>query len=212
MAAMNCNVAIVSMHDYLDGELTREDAAKLKAHMIACPECRARFEKLERTEALIHNALEIRGGAAETGESALRTQRIMSALPLKQRKSMGWTRWLRNHPAIAVAAVFAFVMLASFITMWEQDDQLTVRGNDLTQLVIDGDTVTVPEGVHVKGDLTVENGKANVLGDVEGNVTVIEGSLYQASTAHISGQVKTIDQALDWFWYKVTHSFSSLAY
>jgi hypothetical protein len=60
--------------------------------------------------------------------------------------------------------------------------------------------------------LTVSNGKANVLGDVEGNVTVIEGSFYQASTAHISGQVKTIDQALDWFWYKVTNSMSSLAY
>ncbi|MBW7476279.1 zf-HC2 domain-containing protein [Paenibacillus oenotherae] len=208
---MNCNVAIVSMHDYLDGELIREDVAKLKTHLIACPECRARFEQLERTEALIHTTLETRG-VMEASESAVLTQRIMSGLPVRRRKAMGWTQWLRNHPAITVAAVFAIVMLSSFITMWEQDDQLTVRGNDLTQLVIDGDTVTVPEGVHVKGDLTVENGKANVLGDVEGNVTVIEGSLYQASTAHISGQVTTIDQALDWFWYKVTHSFSSLAY
>ncbi|CAH1209663.1 Anti-sigma-W factor RsiW [Paenibacillus plantiphilus] len=212
MAAMNCNVAIVSMHDYLDGELIREDVASLKAHLIACPECRARFDQLERTEALIHNALDMRSGVVETSESAVRTQRILSGLPVRRRKTMGWTRWLRNHPAITVAAVFAIVMFSSFIAMWEQDDQLTVRGNDLTQLVIDGDTVTVPQGVHVKGDLTVENGKANVLGDVEGNVTVIEGSLYQASTAHISGQVKTIDQALDWFWYKVTHSFSSLAY
>ena len=103
-------------------------------------------------------------------------------------------------------------MFSSFLAMWQQDSQLAVRGSDLAQVVIEGDTVTVPAGAHINGDLTVENGKANVLGEVDGDVTVISGSLYEASTAHISGEVKKIDQALDWFWYKVTTSISSLAY
>jgi hypothetical protein len=60
--------------------------------------------------------------------------------------------------------------------------------------------------------LTVENGKTQIYGDVQGNLTVIDGSLYQASTAHISGQVKSIDQAMDWIWYKITNMFSDVAY
>ncbi|UVI29772.1 zf-HC2 domain-containing protein [Paenibacillus spongiae] len=209
---MNCNVAIVWMHDYLDSELPRDDVLQLKNHLLSCPACRARFEQLERTEALMRSKMEV-PVTMDSEQAAQLTQRIVSQFPAaKRRVATGWARWIRKHPAVSVAALFAFVMLSSFITMWQQDTQLSISGSDLAQLVINGDTVTVPEGVYIKGDLIVENGKANVLGDVEGNVTVIDGQLYQASTAHISGQVKKIDQALDWFWYKVTQSISSLAY
>jgi anti-sigma factor RsiW len=206
---MNCNIALISMHDYFDGDLSRQDAAQLKAHLLSCPACRARFDQLERTEALCHNFMDLRV-VREPEAAAKLSERILSGLPQPRRRA-GVPRWIRNHPAITVAAVFALVMFSSFMAMWQQEQELTVRGADLAELVIEGDTVTVPEGAHIDGDLTVENGKANVLGDVEGDVTVIGGSLYQASTAHISGQVKMIDQALDWFWYKVTKSFSSLA-
>ncbi|MBW7455791.1 zf-HC2 domain-containing protein [Paenibacillus sepulcri] len=207
---MNCNVAIVWMHDYLDDELPREDVLQLKNHLLSCPACRARFEQLERTEALTHKLIDFRPQAEETQADDLKL-RIMSALPVKRNRP-SWAGWLRNHPAIAVAAVFALVMFSSTLAMWEENTDLTVRGTDLSHVVINGDTVTVPAGAHVNGNLIIENGKANVLGEVNGDVTVIEGSLYQASTAHISGKVKTIDQALDWFWYKVSHSISSLAY
>lgn len=208
---MNCKVAIVWIHDYLDDELPHDDVAELKAHLLSCPTCCERLAQLERTEALAHKMMDSRM-VIDVDHSALLTERIMSALPLKRRGALSFARWIRNHPAITVAAVFAIVMLSSFTAMWEQDTDLSVRGSDLAHVVITGDTVTVPAGVHINGDLIISNGKANVLGDVEGNVTVIGGSIYQASTAHISGQVKTIDQALDWFWYKVTNSMSSLAY
>ncbi|MCQ6560937.1 zf-HC2 domain-containing protein [Paenibacillus mendelii] len=208
---MNCNVAIVWMHDYLDSELPRDDVLQLKNHLLSCTACRVRYEQLERTEALMRSKMDS-PAIMDSEQSARLTQRIVSQFPAKRRRATGWTRWIRKHPAVSVAALFAIVMFSSFVTMWQQDTQLSISGADLAQLVIDGDTVTVPEGVHIQGDLTIENGKANVLGDVEGNVTVIDGQLYQASTAHISGQVKKIDQALDWFWYKVTQSISSLAY
>jgi hypothetical protein len=52
-----------------------------------------------------------------------------------------------------------------------------------------------------------------VLGDLEGNLTVIDGNVIPlASTAHIAGEIKTIDRAVDWMWYKVSSWFGALAY
>ncbi|MFC4779489.1 zf-HC2 domain-containing protein [Paenibacillus sp. GCM10023252] len=207
---MNCNVAMVWIHDYIDGELPREDRAELNSHIEACPACRARFEQLERTEAFTYaamaaNPLDITGSA-----SAELTQRIMSGLP-KPKRRRGFVRAISRHPGITAAAVFVLVMLGSFVSMWEQDSQLTVSGEDLHQVVIEGNTVTVPVGAQVNGNLVIKNGSANVQGEVEGNVTVIDGSLNLASTGYIAGQSRTIDQALDWIWYKVTETVSGLA-
>ncbi|MUT67998.1 anti-sigma factor [Paenibacillus sp. NEAU-GSW1] len=215
---MECNVAIIWMHDYLDGDLPREDAQQLQNHLRSCPSCMARYEQLERTEALMFSAREhapvITG--YDKAASAKLTERIMAQLPqgkIPQQRRRGALRYLYKYPGLAVAAVFVLVMLGSFVSMWEQDSKLVVSGEGevLQQVVIEGDTVTVPEGVHVKGNLIVENGKADVRGEVEGNVTVIDGSLNLASTGYITGQQREIDQALDWFWYKVTQTFSGLA-
>ena len=210
---MNCSIATSLMHDYLDGDLAKGEAIHLKAHLLACPDCRTKYEKLERTDAYVLAALssDIRtSGGDDAYASARLTDRIMSAVP-KRASQRAWTRWVRNHPAISVAAVFALVMLSSFITMWEQDNELVVRGNDLAEVIIDGDTVTIPEGAHVKGDLTVENGKTEVYGEIAGNLTVIDGTLNMASTANILGEERTINQALDWVWYKLTQTVSGLA-
>jgi cytoskeletal protein CcmA (bactofilin family) len=103
-------------------------------------------------------------------------------------------------------------MLSSFVAMWNQDRQLSIAGPDLDNVVIEGNTVTVPAGQQVSGDLTVANGTARVLGDVKGDLTVIDGSVILASTAHIAGNVKKIDRAVDWVWYKVTSWFGTIAY
>lgn len=49
---MECKVAIGMMHDYFDGDLTRQGTMDLKGHMSTCPACLARFEQLEKTEAM----------------------------------------------------------------------------------------------------------------------------------------------------------------
>ncbi|UUZ82092.1 polymer-forming cytoskeletal protein [Paenibacillus sp. P26] len=87
--------------------------------------------------------------------------------------------------------------------MWDEDQDLLVKGQDLQSVVIQGHTVLVPEGKTVAGDLTVEKGQVQVDGEVKGNVTVIDGSVNMASTAKISGQVKQIDEAFSWLWYKM---------
>lgn len=212
---MKCNVALVWMHDYFDGDLPRESRLELQSHLRTCPACLTRFEQLEKTEAMAFNAMEhaISIPDYDKAVSEKLTERIMNQLPKQKAKQQrnGFLRFIYRYPGATAAAVFMLVMLASFTSIWEQDSKLILSGEDLQQVVIVGNTVTVPEGVHIKGNLIVENGKADVRGEVDGNVTVIDGSLNLASTGYIAGQSRTIDQALDWFWYKVTQTFSGLA-
>ena len=90
--------------------------------------------------------------------------------------------------------------------MWNDDKNMMVKGNDLQDVVDSGRYGTVPEGHTVKGDLVVQRGKLKVEGDVTGNLIVIDGTLNLASTAHISGQVTQVDEAVSWIWYKLENS------
>ncbi|MDQ6420524.1 zf-HC2 domain-containing protein [Paenibacillus sp. LHD-117] len=212
MAAMECKVAIVKIHDYLDGELPREEKGALHAHMNNCPDCRARFEQLEKTDAAAFLAMDGAASAVSGYDAEASSElknRIMASLPKGKAKERNrFIRMIYRYPGITAAAVFLLVMMGSMFATWEQDSKLTVSGEDLQNVVIDGNTVIVPEGVELTGNLTVENGKLEVQGSVEGDVTVIDGSMVLASTGHIAGQSRTIDQALDWFWYKVISTFS----
>ncbi|MBW5448206.1 anti-sigma factor [Cohnella sp. CFH 77786] len=201
---MDCKVAVAWMHDYLDGDLDRRQAESLKQHMNECAECRQRFDALARTEALV-KAIPSKQAPAGLEE------RILASLP-KTRRPAGWSGWVRRHPAMSAAALFLVVMLSSFVAMWNQDRQLSVSGPDLDNVIIEGTTVIVPEGQEVSGDLTVANGTAEVHGDVKGDLTVIDGNVTLASTAHIAGHVQEIDRVFDWAWYKVRSWFGTLAY
>lgn len=203
---MECKLAVSMMHDYLDDDLPEQQQRELKEHLLSCPDCRVKFKELEQTDMLMFSLMHQNPIASDDLVS-----RIMSSLP-KSKKEKVFITWIKRHPALTAASLFIVVMLMSTVTFWSPDRQLVVRGVDLDQIIIKGNTVIVPSGKIVTGDLTVENGKTQVFGEVNGNLTVIDGSLYQASTAHISGQVKSIDQAVSWFWYKVTNMFSEVAY
>jgi len=206
LAPMECKLAVSMMHDYLDDDLPEQQQRELKEHLLSCPDCRAKFKELEQTDMLMFSLMHQNPIASDD-----LVGRIMSSLP-KVKKEKAFVTWIKRHPALTAASLFLVVMLMSTVTFWSPDRQLVVRGVDLDQVVIKGDTVIVPSGKIITGDLTIENGKAEVFGEVNGNVTVIDGSLYQASTAHISGQVKSIDQAVSWLWYKVTNMFSEVSY
>ncbi|HEY4390219.1 MAG TPA: zf-HC2 domain-containing protein [Paenibacillus sp.] len=204
---MDCKHASTLMHDYFDGDLMHEQAVELKGHLNSCPACSARFQQLEQTEMKLFATL--RNDRISAPDSLV--SRIMSEIP-SQRRQQPWLKMIKRHPALTAAAIFLVVMLFSAVSLMKADDQLIVKVGDLDQVVINGHIVTVPEGSTVTGNLTVENGKAEILGNVEGNLTVVDGSYYQASTAHISGKVKSIDQALDWIWYRISNAFSDVAY
>lgn len=193
---ISCKEALPLMHEFLDGNLQDAEALELKKHLIACPDCNEFFKQLERTEALVRLLPKSRVPEGLTS-------RVMAAIPMQRRRS-GWLRWIKTHPAVSVASVFLLVMLGSFVSLWNEDKDMVVKGPDLDQVVIKGRTVYVPEGRVIDGDLMVQRGSIQVDGSVRGNLIVIDGSYNLASTARISGQIKLVDQTLDWIWYKVS--------
>ncbi|WP_018759844.1 zf-HC2 domain-containing protein [Paenibacillus terrigena] len=204
---MDCKHALSLMHDYLDNELAPDQILLLKEHFAICPACMEHYDQLERTELMLF------GTKTQHFEpiSGFVTANIMASLP-KKAKQRVWMQWMKNHPAVTVAAMFFMVMFISALSFWNQDRDLMVKGPDLDKLIIEGDKVIVPRGLSVAGDLTVQNGQAEVYGEVNGNLTVIDGSMNLASTAHISGQVTKIDEAMSWLWYRITHLFSEVSY
>lgn len=204
---MDCKQAASLMHDFLDDDLSKERSLELKSHLQICRDCQILFRELDQTDMMMFAT--VKHLSLSTSDELV--DRIMCKLPT-QRTQQTWLRWVKRHPALTAVAMFFLVMSISFITLWDSENQLIVKGSDLNSVVIEGDTVIVPKGKTIVGDLTVENGKAEIYGDIQGNLTIIDGSLLQASTAHISGQVKSIDQALDWIWYKITNTFTDVAY
>ena len=76
--------------------------------------------------------------------------------------------------------------------------------------MIDGQTVVVPEGIVVEGDLIVRNGDLRVEGEIIGDVTVINGERYMAGAGTITGDIEEIDQAFEWLWYNIKSAFKDL--
>jgi anti-sigma factor RsiW len=198
---MQCSDALPLIHEYLDGDLEGADAVELKKHLLLCPDCNKLFKQMEQTEACIRLL-------PKTPVPSDLTARIMGNIPVKKKRRESWLKWLRTHPALSVASVFLLVMATSFLSLWDQDKDMVVKGASLDQVVIQGDTVIIPQGHTVQGDLTVKRGKVQVDGSVDGNVTVIDGSYNLASTAYISGHVNSVDETLEWIWYKVNEVFS----
>ena len=125
---------------------------------------------------------------------------VMARLP-KEKSQAGVQRWLRNHPFFAAAAMFLILMSATLFSSYGNDQQFSVTKQP--NLIVEGETVLVPAGETVKGDIVVKNGTLRIEGEVDGNVTVISGSKYMASTAVVTGKSEEIDKVFDWLWYKI---------
>jgi anti-sigma factor RsiW len=127
------------------------------------------------------------------------TQAIMDRLP-KEKKTVGVNRWLKGHPLLAAASLFVLLMTGSLFSSWSADSDFSVSKQP--NLVVENNTVTVPEGETVEGDVTVKGGTINIEGKVEGNVTVINGE-YMASAGQVTGEVEEINEAFEWIWYQM---------
>lgn len=187
------NHVVHYMHAFLDGEITPEEEVVLKEHLDSCEECRVTMEELERTVTMFENI-----GAIQAPPGFVNG--VTSRLP--QRKvQKGPKKWLRQHPIMAAAALFLILMSASFFSSFENEQQFSFTKQP--NLVVEGETVVVPAGETVQGDLVVKNGDLRIEGEVDGDVTVIRGTKYMASTAVITGSSEEINEAFDWLWYKI---------
>ncbi|MCA1066290.1 anti-sigma factor [Rossellomorea sp. AcN35-11] len=186
------------MHDYLDGDLNREEEEMLKHHLQECSECQHHFHELKKAIALVQSTSHI-------SASQDFTDKVMARLP-KEKKKVGVQRWFRHHPLLTAAALFMFFMTGSFLTSWNDDQDFSFTKNP--KLVVQDHTVVVPEGEVLEGDLTVRNGDVKIEGKVTGNVTVINGRVingkqYLASAGSVTGEIHEIDAAFEWLWYQI---------
>ena len=181
------------MHDYLDGDLNRENEETLKHHLQECTECQHHFHELKKAIAFVQSTSHISAPANFTDN-------VMAGLP-KEKKKVGVQRWFRHHPLLTAAALFLFFMTGSFLTSWNDDQDFSFTKN--AKLVVKDHTVVVPEGEVVKGDLTVRNGDVKIEGKVAGDVTVINGKQYLASAGSVTGDIHEIDEAFEWLWYQI---------
>lgn len=198
---MNCEKEILSLiHKYLDEEATDEEIQVLNDHLKECEDCRIHLNQLKKSIAFIQSTSHIEAPANFTSL-------VMSQLP-EQKKSVNWKRWIKNHPILVAASIFIIFMATSMFSMWiDGADELSVSGQ--ANLIIDKErnVVVVPVGEVVEGDLLIKNGSIQVDGQVNGNVTIINGQKYMASAGQVAGSIEEINQGLDWVWYNIKSFF-----
>ncbi|MFS0780016.1 anti-sigma factor [Neobacillus sp. 3P2-tot-E-2] len=189
---MKCDEKIVVlMHEYLDEEIDPENEMILRDHLKSCKDCETLFNEYKRTIAVVK-------GTSRMQAPPNFTAKVMASLP-KEKKKVGMQRWLRNHPLIAAASLFLVLMTGSLFSTWNQDREFSVTKQE--NLVVENGTVIVPEGEVVKGDVIVRNGELRIEGEVQGDVTVINGEPYLASAGNVTGQIEEVNEVFDWIWY-----------
>lgn len=181
------------MHAYLDGDISQEDERALEQHLEECSACDEIMDGLIESVTFLESATMIQAPEGFT-------EGVMARLPA-EKSQVGIQRWIRSHPLLSAAAMFFILMSVSIFSGYGNDQQFSVTKQP--NLVIEGETVLVPEGEVVKGDIVVKNGELRVEGEVDGNITVINGSKYMASTAVVTGTSEEIDRAFDWLWYNI---------
>ncbi|GEN35613.1 anti-sigma factor family protein [Aneurinibacillus danicus] len=203
---MRCQDNVRLMHRYLDEEANKEEEMQLRAHIATCQDCKRHFQELKKTIAFVQSL-------SHTKAPEGFTERVMAALPKEKRKISFFDR-IKRHPLLVAASLFIVLMAGSMMSFWTEGQQRFEFSAPQTQNVkVDEEhhMVIVPAGKTVQGDIVVRNGNIKVDGDVRGNVVAIDGEVYAASTAHISGEVQEIHQAVEWVWYNLKKVFNSLA-
>ncbi|MEK4487670.1 zf-HC2 domain-containing protein [Psychrobacillus sp. FSL H8-0484] len=181
------------MHEYLDGEISREHELELKSHLQSCVDCQKHMHELSDVVAFIKGAAHIEAPNAFTHS-------VMARLP-KEKSHAGVSRWLRHHPVLTAAALFFLFMSSALFTNFNDEQQFSFTKQ--ANVIVEGETVIVPEGQVVKGDLVVKNGNVRIDGELDGNLTIINGSKYMASTAVITGKTEEINKVFDWLWFQI---------
>nr|WP_088090249.1 anti-sigma factor [Bacillus sp. OV166] len=191
---MMCPEQIIElMHEYLDEEITPDQERILREHLQNCKECEAIFNELNKTIAFVKSVSHMQVPDDFTAN-------VLSRLP-KEKRKIWMQRWLKNHPMLAAASLFLILMMGSVFSTWNQEREFSVSKQK--NLVVKNNTVIVPKGETVKGDVIVRNGTLEIEGEVQGDVTVINGEKYLASAGHVTGQIEEVNEVFDWIWYHI---------
>ncbi len=201
-----CQLPMEQLHDYVDGELSDEMMEKTYEHVVSCPACQRHVDELR----LITLRLEQMKDTHVPPLSSQFTNDVMGKIKegkKPQPKKVRPTKRsiFRRYPFISAAAIFVLMMSALLFSEYRAPDEFAFTKQP--NIIVEGETVIVPEGEVVEGDLIVRNGNLRIEGEVNGDVAVVKGEKYMASTAVVTGEVEEIDRAFDWLWYKIKRFF-----
>ena len=190
----NCPDHIVHyMHEHLDGDISREHELELQAHLTSCTACQQHMHELSKVAVFVQSTSHM------TAPSGF-VEGVIARMP-KETSKVGMKRWFHSHPLLTAAALFMILMSASLFSSFNDDQQFSFTKQP--NIVVEGERVIVPAGETVNGDLVVKNGDLQIDGEVNGDVTIINGTQYMASTANVTGDIEEINQVFDWLWYKI---------
>ncbi len=191
---LKCSDEILEyMHEYLDNEINTEHESILRHHLQDCEDCQVYFHELKKAILYVQ-------GTSHIAAPDDFTQKVMASLP-KEKRKVGFKRWMRNHPMFTAASLFVLFMGGALFSNWQTNYQFSFSKQ--SDLVVENDTVIVPEGKVITGDVIVRNGNIKIEGEVDGNVTVINGKNYLASAGQVSGEIEEVDQLFEWLWYEI---------
>ncbi|HAQ06328.1 MAG TPA: anti-sigma factor [Bacillus bacterium] len=199
---MKCPEQVIEyMHEFLDNEISPEHEKALRDHLHSCTDCQVYFRELKKAVALVQSTSHIQAPDDFTSK-------VMGRLP-KETKKTKIQHWFRSHPFLTAASLFLALMTGSIFTTWNQEHQFSVSKQP--NLQVENGTVIVPEGEVVKGDVVVRNGKLKIEGEVQGNVTVINGEKYLASAGNVTGEITEVNEVFEWIWYHIKKTAKNTA-
>ncbi|GAJ98896.1 anti-sigma-W factor RsiW [Geomicrobium sp. JCM 19055] len=196
-----------SIHRYFDGEMTQIEREQLYRHLEGCSECQEHYDEVKKSIALVQSASHIQAPKDFT-------ENVMSALPQKKKKrTFAWKKWSKKPSVLVAAAVFLLFMSSMTWLNWTgmSGGEMAISGVGNFEVDQESNTVIIPEGEVIEGNLTVRNGDVDVQGEVQGDLTVINGEQYMASAGQVAGNIEEVNQVLSWLWYETKELFSNLS-
>ncbi|UJW56178.1 anti-sigma factor [Bacillus sp. A116_S68] len=193
----------VLIHQYLDEDMTLLEKKQFEQHIMTCEDCEQDLKELRKTIALVQSGSHFEAPANFT-------ENVMKQLP-KQSKTYKWKHWVRKHPFILAAATFFLLFVISLSATFSDDNkEIVVQGDGGFIVDQERGVVIIPEGENIEGDLIIRNGDIEIEGEVTGNITIINGEHLLASADQVTGEIKEINQAMEWLWYQTKSFFSEV--
>ncbi|WP_085520696.1 zf-HC2 domain-containing protein [Tuberibacillus sp. Marseille-P3662] len=203
---MGCSKTYISLiQKMLDGDTSEEEKQDIHNHISYCEPCRRYYDEMSLVDRQLHSL------SHQTGDKPSQnfTDQVMQQLP-KEDHNKRFRQWLKRHPMVSAAAVFLVLMMGYIFSMWvDRPFNAYVQGEGQLQYA-SANTVIVPEGETIKGDLVVENGHVDVKGQVSGDVILIKNSTLKASAGSVAGDIEEVNQIMEWVWYNLKDAFKHL--
>ncbi|WP_031513556.1 DUF4349 domain-containing protein [Desulfofalx alkaliphila] len=165
---MRCQDVCKNLSAYLDGEISKNDAKKIAEHLLVCHHCRAQWEELQTTSALLRDMPEV----VPPPEFMTGLRERLASMPAPEADNddrEGFFEKLRSvarapwYKVVAAAAVFSLAI--GITTLWNGGNVNIIDhdGVQKTKHQVNNSRLQVPAYIPVKpGDTSVALGDSKV--------------------------------------------------